>query len=76
MRYKIYNDSSSRHCCFSYTIVDTEKIGGTGYYENICETFYEEQAILICRALNFQNSGENVYEIIESDNVNGEDKNV
>ena len=74
MRYKIYNDSSSGHCCFSYTIVDTKKISSTGYYKNICETFYEEQAILICKALNHFEHSDDLYEIIESDKLKGEER--
>lgn len=45
-RYKIINESVSKHCCFAYTIIDTET-------ENpMCETFDKEEAEIICDALN------------------------
>lgn len=58
MIYKVIKGSQSNHCCFSYTVVDTRKpvmIGGEHYeneYEAVCETFEEDDAKLICNALN------------------------
>ncbi len=63
-RYAIYRGSQSRHCCFEATVVDTSRpqiIGGKHYrdepdgqfhYEAVCEGFDEEQAEMVCRALN------------------------
>jgi hypothetical protein len=61
-RYKIIQGSQSAHCCFDFTIVDTEKpvtIGdqlykpdGIQQYEEVCECFFEKDANLICDALN------------------------
>ena len=58
MKYAIVNGSQSAHCCFDYTVVDTTRpymIGGKQYdgrFESICECFDEEQAQLVCDALN------------------------
>lgn len=58
MRYAIVDGSQSVHCCFDYTVVDTTKpciVGGEHYkgrFESICECFDEEQAQLVCDALN------------------------
>lgn len=60
MRYKIYEGSASGHCCFEYTILDTqvyESIAGrpddqVGYFKSLCETFDENSAIQICLSLN------------------------
>ena len=54
-RYIIIANSVSAHCCFEYTIIDTKQ--GKASYANrwekqICETFEEPEAILICNALN------------------------
>lgn len=57
-RYRVTNESQSNHCCFDYTVVDTTRpvmIRGEHYkgqYESVCETFYQEDADLICQALN------------------------
>ena len=62
-RYAIYRGSQSAHCCFEATVVDTTKpdmIGGEHYqgsdgqfhHEAVCECFSEEDAELVCRALN------------------------
>lgn len=63
-RYQIIELSQSAHCCFGYTVVDTENpsyIGDQLYidhrtggvrYEAVCECFSEEDANLICNALN------------------------
>ena len=63
-RYAIYRGSQSAHCCFDATVVDTTKpdiIGGKHYqdsdtgqfhYESVCECFSEEDAELVCKALN------------------------
>lgn len=62
MRYKIIEGSTSHHCCFEYSIVDTTKplmIGekhwesdGVKEYETICECFFLNDAETICNALN------------------------
>lgn len=67
-RYAIYKGSQSAHCCFKATVVDTTKpdmIGGEHYsddeenehgkqfhYDAVCECFTEEDAELVCMALN------------------------
>ena len=57
-RYKVVEGSQSSHCCFSCTVVDTTRpviIKGEHYenlYEPVCETFYAEDAEMICEALN------------------------
>jgi len=62
-RYKIAEGSQSWHCCFQYTVVDTDKpqmIGGKVYinndgeieYDPVCECFEKEDAVLIVNALN------------------------
>ncbi len=45
MKYEIVPESWSHHCCFTHSIIK-----GT---EMICETFSEENAKLICDALNY-----------------------
>ena len=58
MRYVVIPESQSGHCCFDYTIVDTERpqlINGMRYNKQcapVCECFEEEDALLICAALN------------------------
>lgn len=58
MRYAIVEDSQSGHCCFGYTVVDTAKpflIHGEHYkgrFIAVCECFDEQDAKLICDALN------------------------
>lgn len=63
-RYAVYAGSKSSHCCFDATVVDTTKpefIGGEHYkdiitgqfhYETVCECFTEEDAKLVCNAMN------------------------
>ena len=62
-RYKIIKGSQTAHCCFEYSIVDTEKpvmfkrTDGTVYhyndeYEVICECFEYCDAVLIAARLN------------------------
>ena len=64
MRYKIRQGSQSAHCCFAFTIVDSENPEGFvdqyGYrhYDVICEAFEQSEAELVCAALN---GGEFVY---------------
>ena len=63
MRYIVKPYSQSGHCCFEYTVVDTtlpvifhgeQYIGrdGNPQFEPICECFDEQDAKLICDALN------------------------
>jgi len=54
-RYKMVDGSESKHCCFSYSIIDLsnfELIGEEKYYETVCECFSLQQAEKICDALN------------------------
>lgn len=60
-RYIIIEGSQSGHCCFDFTVIDTEsgfKIypqhGGERIVWNspICETFNRKDAELVCDALN------------------------
>lgn len=52
-RYKVVAGSSSQHCCFDYTIVDTGNLDGFGFPESICECFEVEDATLVAAALNY-----------------------
>lgn len=54
MRYKVINKSVSVHCCFEFTVVDTELKNDFDEPSSICETFYGEDANKICNALNKQ----------------------
>lgn len=55
-RYKVLVGSQSGHCCFDYTVVDTLKphpvYASQGLFDAICETFSEEEAHAVARALN------------------------
>lgn len=53
-RYKLVEGSQSAHCCFAYTVVDTNKPEALGelLYEQVCECFEKEEAELIVKALN------------------------
>lgn len=55
-RYKVLAGSQSGHCCFDYTVVDTLKphpvYASQGLFDAICETFSEEEAHAVARALN------------------------
>lgn len=55
-RYKVPVGSQSGHCCFDYTVVDTLKphpvYASQGLFDPICETFSEEEAHAVARALN------------------------
>lgn len=55
-RYKVLVGSQSGHCCFDYTVVDTLKphpvYASQGLFDAICETFREEEAHAVARALN------------------------
>ena len=54
-RYIIIEESTSAHCCFEYTIVDTKKgkkSYGDYWKRKMCETFEKQEAIEICTALN------------------------
>lgn len=59
-RYRVVEGSESAHCCFEWTVVDTEKpfhITGIGFenrFEQVCESFSMENAVMICDALNYQ----------------------
>lgn len=49
-RYKVVDDSLSKHCCFGYTVVDTQHVDRED--EIICECFEEGFALMIATALN------------------------
>lgn len=61
-RYIVVEGSQSYRCCFKFTVVDTTKprprpervpeAGNPRQYEAVCETFREEDAREIARALN------------------------
>lgn len=57
-RFLVVDGSQSGHCCFEYTVVDTElpvTIAGVHYknqYEPVCECFERADADRICAALN------------------------
>lgn len=57
-RYIVVEGSQSCHCCFDFTVVDTDKpvlIDGKQYkgqYEAMCETFDRAEADTIAAALN------------------------
>jgi hypothetical protein len=63
-RYQIILGSESGHCCFEFTVIDTERpvlnsIGepviddeGRQLYEPVCECFEKKDAVLIRNALN------------------------
>lgn len=59
MRYKVVTGSQSCHCCFEYTVVDTQSpymIGDKQYknqFDQVCECFEKEHADMICNALNW-----------------------
>jgi hypothetical protein len=69
MRYKIIEESTSGHCCFDYTVVDTSKplilvddaVWAQGncetLYETVCECFEKNFAEIVCSALNKQEHG-------------------
>ena len=55
-RYQLLNESSSSHCCFSFTVIDTDENllmkNHNIEYRNMCESFEEENAVKIVNALN------------------------
>ena len=59
MRYEILEESSSGHCCFEYSVLDTKRVktddsGKDIGFETICicECWDKEDAELIVKALN------------------------
>ena len=62
MQYKIYEGGASGHCCFNYTIVDTENCN-----TNVCEVFELNDAIKICRGMNLVDSGTDDWEFTNRD---------
>jgi hypothetical protein len=58
-RFVVLKESQSGHCCFDYTVVDTDRPDLTfatvlpqPRYEALCETFDREQADAIAAAMN------------------------
>lgn len=73
-RYQIAAGSETGHCCFAFTVVDTERprsdttgapvaIGGRQCYEPVCECFEESDAKHVCASLN---GGLNLYKASDS----------
>lgn len=59
-RFKVVTGSTSRHCCFEATVVDTSKQKYVGIdddvvYESVCECFDVYSANDIANALNAVN---------------------
>lgn len=64
MRYRVVDKSQSGHCCFAWTVIDTDQplsyngnrlycdAEGNPQYEAVCECFDADDAHLICRVLN------------------------
>lgn len=54
MRYQVVKGSQSAHCCFEWTVVDTEQpiSSSPGEFVQVCECFEEVDARLIADALN------------------------
>ena len=48
-RYKVISKSVSGHCCFEYSVMDTAREGDA---PPLCETYEEEDALLIADKLN------------------------
>jgi hypothetical protein len=50
----IIEESLSGHCCFEYTIVDTQqgKVESGGWKGRVCECVEKDYAEMICKALN------------------------
>jgi len=52
-RFIVIEESASYHCCFQYSVIDTQKGNdGETWDKNICEIFEKEEALLICYLLN------------------------
>lgn len=61
-RFRVIEESTSAHCCFGFTVVDTAKpmmIGRKHYanengpqFEAVCECFEKDAAEMIANALN------------------------
>lgn len=49
-RYKIVEGSESGHCCFEFSVIDTQN---KELFEPICETYTKRHAELICNCLNY-----------------------
>ena len=56
-RYIVVNGSTSAHCCFEATIIDTKEgkdSSGTYWEGDFLEAFELADAVKICNILNFQ----------------------
>jgi len=62
-RYQVLKGSQSGHCCFSFSVIDTERaapvpnlpdfhMGEPRVYLTVCECTEENEARLICEAMN------------------------
>lgn len=53
-RYQVVEESQSGHCCFDFTVVDTQTPHPLyrDLFDAVCECFEAEQAELIAAALN------------------------
>ncbi|GEM_PF-4731395 len=54
MRFSVVKGSQSAHCCFYWTVVDTEQpvIDSPGEFAQVCECFEEADARLLANLLN------------------------
>jgi hypothetical protein len=68
MRYKIVEGSESGHCCFEFSVIDTNQNDGI-WYKNIAEVFERNDAIDICEALNLRFTGSCGVEYISSSKI-------
>jgi hypothetical protein len=59
MRYVVIEESTSAHCCFGFTVMDTRRpVAELDDNLGVCECFKKEDAERICRALNRAEGGE------------------
>jgi hypothetical protein len=57
MRYKVEKGSVSGHCCFEYSVMDTESTDKYAKFSAVCECYTEEDADRIARLLNSDSEG-------------------
>lgn len=56
-RFQVIGESTSGHCCFESTVIDTSKRADYSnekdvWYEHVCECFEHEDALRIAKLLN------------------------
>lgn len=52
MRYEVKEKSVSGHCCFEYSVVDTESTKKYAQFSAVCECYEREDADRIAELLN------------------------